>query len=283
MADFQSRCDKIFSALNLPEESPLQISSTSDIPEVCKSGEEGDLEGSTSISIPDPGHRRASGDNWRSGVPRNRKRDRTYRRPDYAVNPDKWTKYDLNDDQSSDGVSGMSDGERNRFAAMQFLSELRERKSKESQSLNSVNFMCDDKESGDESSKAIVFKKPSHCPGRKENSNLPSPESPEVKSTWNHAIVLPEHVVGIKVEKKRKSTKILPDPNNQSSDATGSKITEALLPLCHLNAQSDEEDNDVIVDVQQTCLHDSTCTSSISGSSTTETVKFKRSQRKKHL
>ena len=42
-------------------------------------------------------------------------------RSDYVVHPQNWTKYDLNEDSASDLVCGMSEEQRNTFAALQFL------------------------------------------------------------------------------------------------------------------------------------------------------------------
>ena len=49
-------------------------------------------------------------------------------RPDYVVHQQNWTKYDLNEDSASESVCGISEEQRNAFAALQFLEDLRAHK-----------------------------------------------------------------------------------------------------------------------------------------------------------
>ena len=75
-------------------------------------------------------------------------------RPDYAVHPQNWTKYDLNEDSASDSVCGMSEEQRNTFAAQQFLEDLRAHK-RGGQKKNEES-----KDEGESSSNDFVFRKP---------------------------------------------------------------------------------------------------------------------------
>ena len=53
------------------------------------------------------------------------------REPDYVRNPSKWTKYDLKED-GSQVLRGMSQDQVNKYAAFQFLDEIKKRKSSSS-------------------------------------------------------------------------------------------------------------------------------------------------------
>lgn len=70
------------------------------------------------------GHRRFDGGHSR--------RNKILPAPDYVANPSKWTKYELSDDGTEAlRQSGMSDDQVNKFAAFQFLKELRAMKKRE--------------------------------------------------------------------------------------------------------------------------------------------------------
>ena len=73
--------------------------------------------------------------------------------PDHVVNPSKWTRYDLSED-GTEGLkrSGMSDDQVNKFAAFQFLKDMRERKKREQAGAKEVE--------GGEGEKRVMFRNP---------------------------------------------------------------------------------------------------------------------------
>ena len=114
--------------------------------------------------------------------------------PDHIVHPQHWTKYDLNEDRASDSVRGMSEEQRNTFAAQQFLDDLRAR-NRRGQGKNE-----DRRDEEEPSGGAVVFRKPAVPTAPK----MMDDEREAVKGTWNHARVLPEYQVGLKPARKRK-------------------------------------------------------------------------------
>ena len=157
-------------------------------------------------------------------------------RPDYVVHPQNWTKYDLNEDSASDSVCSMSEEQRNTFAALQFLENLRARK----RGGQEKNEECKDK--GESSSSAVVFRKPV------EPSELQAMESGKetVKATWNHARIMPEYQVGARLARKRKtaltsSTDFSDKEKRESSHANSSSVGVHLPHLCEQSEEDDEE------------------------------------------
>ena len=116
-------------------------------------------------------------------------------RPDYVVHLQNWTKYDLKEDRVSDSVCGISEEQRNTFAALQFLEDLRARKSG-GQEKNEES-----KDEGESSSSDVVFCKPM------EPTELQAMESGKetVKATWNRARIMLEYQVDMRLARKRKT------------------------------------------------------------------------------
>ena len=91
-------------------------------------------------------------------------RYRAHMEPDYVRNPSKWTKYDLKED-GSQVLRGMSQDQVNKYAAFQFLDEIKKRKS--SSSLTTHGNETDNIESDNSSETTkVVFKKPSRSASR---------------------------------------------------------------------------------------------------------------------
>ena len=176
-------------------------------------------------------HRRGSG---------RRHHDQDMRiQPDYVVHPQNWTKYDLNEDSASDSVCSMSEEQRNTFAALQFLEDLRARK----RGGQEKNEECKDK--GESSSSAVVFRKPV------EPSELQAMESGKetVKATWNHARIMPEYQVGARLARKRKtaltsSTDFSDKEKRESSHANSSSVGVHLPHLCEQSEEDEEQSCD---------------------------------------
>ena len=72
--------------------------------------------------------------------------------PDYVKNPSKWTKYELKDD-GSEVLRGMSQDRVNKYAAFQFLDEVKKRKM-------STRLQQDSEDSITDGVAKVVFKKP---------------------------------------------------------------------------------------------------------------------------
>ena len=163
--------------------------------------------------------------------------------PDYMVHPQHWTKYDLNEDRASESVYKMSEEQRNTFAALQFLEELRTRK-RGGQETNEVSPLEEES-----SSSGVVFRKPV----------APATAQPleegvgVVKATWNHARILPEHQVGAKLARKRKPILTSSPPfeeKGKMESIHGSKVSRGV-QLHHLCEQS-EEDEEQLCDSHMT-------------------------------
>ena len=157
-------------------------------------------------------------------------------RPDYAIHPQNWTKYDLNEDSASDSVCGMSEEQRNTFVALQFLEDLRARK----RGGQEKNEETKDKE--ESSSSDFVFRKPV------EANELQAMEGGKetVKATWNHARIMPEYQVGARLARKRKtpltsSTGYSDKEKRESSHANSSSVGVQLPHLCEKSEEEDEE------------------------------------------
>ena len=164
--------------------------------------------------------------------------------PDYVVHPQHWTKYDLNDDRASDSVSDMSEEQRNTFAALQFLEDLRAQK-RGGQEKNEDSL--DEEES---SSCTVVFRKPV------------APAAPQtmecgregVKATWNHARILPEYQVGSKLARKRKpiSASSMPFEEEEGKSASSCDSSSIGVQLRHLCEQGEEEEGEQSCDSHMT-------------------------------
>ena len=82
--------------------------------------------------------------------------------PDYVKNPSKWTKYELKDD-GSEVLRGMSQDQVNKYAAFQFLDEVKKRKMSTRLQQDSEDSTTDD---STDSVAKVVFKKPLKNPDR---------------------------------------------------------------------------------------------------------------------
>ena len=179
------------------------------------------------------------GEQYRRGSGRRHHDQGMRMRPDYVVHPQNWTKYDLNEDSASDSVCSMSEEQRNTFAALQFLEDLRARK----RGGQEKNEECKDK--GESSSSAVVFRKPV------EPSELQAMESGKetVKATWNHARIMPEYQVGARLARKRKtaltsSTDFSDKEKRESSHANSSSVGVHLPHLCEQSEEDEEQSCD---------------------------------------
>ena len=139
--------------------------------------------------------------------------------PDFKKNPDKWTKYSLED------VGNVTERS-NTAAALQFLQTIKKNK------------MDVDEPVADLSQK-LVFKRPTKKIIRPDNytisegstSDISEPE-PSAKPTFvGSKQVLPEYVVGAKLIKKKGHSKPLPSQSSKSSE----------LKLSHLDDEEETE------------------------------------------
>ena len=139
--------------------------------------------------------------------------------PDFKKNPDKWTKYSLED---VDNVTERS----NTAAALQFLQTIKEKK------------MDVDEPVADLSQK-LVFKRPTKKTPRPDNDPISevstsdiSELEPSAKPTFvGSKQVLPEYVVGAKPIKKKGHSKPLPSQSSKSLE----------LKLSHLDDEEETE------------------------------------------
>lgn len=165
--------------------------------------------------------------------------------PDYVVNPSKWTKYDLSND-GTEGLkeSGMSDDQVNKFAAFQFLKELRERKERES----------GDRGKEEEGEGRVVFRKPKRL--REEGASNPEGEGSDGKKKAvsmgggfgsSGVLKMPEYVVGggekRRVRGLRKIRKGEEEGNfavNGNKSKTVGVKPESCVSLSHLAEEEDD-------------------------------------------
>ncbi|XP_022914202.1 U5 small nuclear ribonucleoprotein TSSC4 [Onthophagus taurus] len=130
------------------------------------------------------------------------------RRPDYQINPKKWTKYTLNDVRDED----MSE-RANKSAALSFLKEIEKRKEEEE-----TEKKCE--------SESICFKKSAMI-------SIEKNEDVEKNIFENSKLVMPEYVIGEKVKKEKRGVK-------KENKGFGDKE----LKLSHLMQEDqDEEEN----------------------------------------
>ena len=86
-------------------------------------------------------------------------RCRAHHEPDYVKNPSKWTKYDLKED-GSQVLRGMNQDQVNKYAAFQFLDEIKKRKVTSSLTEHDDETVTEGSDNSAETTK-VVFKKPS--------------------------------------------------------------------------------------------------------------------------
>ena len=140
----------------------------------------------------------------RSRHSREKRRFKVPFKPDYAVNPSKWTKYDLMDDGTKElGSSGMNAEQVNKYAAFEFLKQQKELRKGRSEGYP---------EEEEESEGKVVFKKPTKECGRRGRSGGMGVESSGGVGTMRGGggvSVMPEYVVGGEKEKVKRGRKKL--------------------------------------------------------------------------
>ena len=152
-------------------------------------------------------------------------RYRAHKEPDYVRNPSKWTKYDLKED-GSQVLRGMSQDQVNKYAAFQFLDEIKKRKLSSSRTTHSNETGNTESENSAETTK-VVFKKPSKSVSRtgkqsrtrdgvkSEDEDLKMRGQESHGASGGGGIKMAEYVVGSKAaaqihrERRQKRTKLV--------------------------------------------------------------------------
>lgn len=172
--------------------------------------------------------------------------------PDYVVNPSKWTKYELSNDGSEAlKRSGMTDDQVNKFAAFQFLKELRERKNREAMEAEEAVSVSEGGE------RKVVFKNPGkrklkeagETPGsRKSAGNSRTGGMLSGAGVGAGVVKMPEYVVGGEVggatERRRRGPggrKQLHVLGGESREERTKSVGTSSVSLSHL-ADVEEED-----------------------------------------
>ena len=149
-------------------------------------------------------------------------RARGERDPDYVKNPSKWTKYDLKED-GSQVLRGMSEDQVNKYAAFQFLDQVKKRKTAFSLEHGGETGSGESEEREGKSSAKVVFKKPrsrAAKPGSREGPGSDVRTGDAASSVGAHGglsggIKMAEYVVGSKSaaqlqrERRQKKTKLI--------------------------------------------------------------------------
>ena len=192
----------------------------------------GDMQSSDPDSEGHSARGRRSGERGERDLGRERHkrrgRYRAHKDPEYIRNPSKWTKYDLKDD-GSEVLRGMSQDQVNKYAAFQFLDEVKKRKSLSSldtEHSNETDGMVlegEDASTANEATK-VVFKKPSKgvrrtgSDSRVGDSVRRSEEGLESRGLDTHgggSVKMAEYVVGSKAaaqshrERRQKRAKLV--------------------------------------------------------------------------
>ena len=239
MADHEERRKAIFGALELSKDSPLRQSPRNSAPAQerlhnTKTRDSSSRKHDRIGSSPRSYGRQHKGEKWHS--------KRGKRTPGYVLHPDRWTKYDLSDDRASKDTRDMNDEQRNTFAAMSFIRELHERRgdhvSREDEKTAPEDGNLDSKP---------VFKKPPastmDVPRSDGTESCGGSGSGKLKSTWNHALVMPEYVVGSKVKRKKRKLNVV-------GSSTEGESGEGDEDSCHAGLDLFQEDPCDVEDVE---------------------------------
>ena len=174
------------------------------------------------------------------------------REPDYVRNPSKWTKYDLKED-GSQVLRGMSEDQVNKYAAFEFLDQVKKRKIMSGLE-QSGDTDPDEEEIASESAK-VVFKKPKRKVGRSEHKESLDRDR-TVDTQQSHVgsgggVKMAEYVVGSKAaarlqrERKQKRAKLISiqteedDESDSKEDGkvAASGISSSSVCLSHLEEE----------------------------------------------
>ena len=230
MADHSERSKAIFGALELPKNSPLQQRETRHDSPPLRNSHRYDHPRNDQQDRPSHGRQhlhssrpRREG-NWRS--------NRGKRAPDHVLHPERWTRYDLSADKASEDARDLSEEQRNTFAAMSFLKELQDRKRDSSPDKDGEVDAYD---------KKPLFKKPNFV-GNNPNDSTDCAGDSKVKSTWNHARVLPEYVVGAKVERKKRKVTVVRTTHGEDSSKRDGGYSLAMSHIEDEDIDTDESD-----------------------------------------
>ena len=239
MADHEERRKAIFGALELSKDSPLQQSrenSANSQERLChtRTRDNSSRKHNRIESSPRSYSRQHKEGKWHS--------KRGKRTPDYVVHPDRWTKYDLSNDRTSEDTRDMNDEQRNTFAALSFIRELHERKGDHTSREDEKT----PPEDGNLDSKPL-FKKPSgsmmDVPRSDGTESCGGSGGGKITSTWNHALVMPEYVVGSKVKRKKRKLNVVGSHTETESE-------ERDKDNCHEGLDFFQEDRCDVEDVE---------------------------------